>query len=87
VVESGAAREQTEGFHGCDGQTRRTDWVHATRVTPSLATTVEGDEMQREAQPQDREREATTRRFPLALFVVAELLCTGALVASAILWM
>jgi hypothetical protein len=33
------------------------------------------------------DREATSRRFPLALFIVAELLCTGALVAAAILWM
>jgi hypothetical protein len=39
-----------------------------------------------EAQSQDRDREATTVRFPLALFVVAELLCTGALIASVILW-
>lgn len=38
------------------------------------------------SQPQDRDREATTGRFPLALFVVAELLCTGVLVASVILW-
>ena len=44
------------------------------------------DEMKPEAHPQDREREATPRRFPLALFVVAELLCTGALVASLVLW-
>jgi hypothetical protein len=43
--------------------------------------------MKTEAQSQDRDREATTRRFPLALFVVAELLCTGALVASVVLWM
>ncbi len=43
--------------------------------------------MKIEAQSQDRDREATTRRFPLALFIVAELLCTGALVASVILWM
>jgi hypothetical protein len=47
-----------------------------------------GDEMKTEIQPQsqDRDREATTRRFPLALFVVAELLCTGVLVASVIFW-
>jgi hypothetical protein len=43
--------------------------------------------MKTEAQSQDRDREPTTSRFPLALFVVAELLCTGALVASVILWM
>ena len=43
--------------------------------------------MKIEAESQDRNREATTRRFPLALFIVAELLCTGALVASVILWM
>ena len=40
-----------------------------------------GDEMQTEAQSKDRDREVTTARFPIALFVVAELLCTGALVA------
>jgi hypothetical protein len=40
-----------------------------------------------QSQSQDRDRDATTGRFPLALFVVAELLCTGVLVASAILWM
>ena len=39
------------------------------------------------AQSQATNREATTRRFPLALFIVAELLCTGALVAAAIIWM
>jgi hypothetical protein len=39
-----------------------------------------------EAQSRDRDREATTGRIPLALFVVAELLCTGALIASVILW-
>jgi hypothetical protein len=43
--------------------------------------------MQTEAQSQDRDREAPTSRFPLALFVVAELLCTGALVASLVIWM
>jgi hypothetical protein len=55
--------------------------------------------MKTEAQFPDRDREARTRRFPmtgrlsttdrfpLALFVVVELLCTGALVASVILWM
>jgi hypothetical protein len=49
--------------------------------------------MKTEAQSKDRDREATTGRFPttdrfpLALFVVVELLCTGALVASVILWM
>ena len=39
-----------------------------------------------ESQSHDRDREATNGRFPLALFVVAELLCTGALIASVILW-
>ena len=34
-----------------------------------------------------RDREATTARFRLALFVVAELLCTGALVALVVLCM
>ena len=37
--------------------------------------------MNSEAQSHNRDREATTGRFPLAVFVVAELLCTGALVA------
>ena len=41
---------------------------------------------QSHSQDRDRDREATTGRFPLALFVVAELLCTGVLVASVILW-
>jgi hypothetical protein len=49
---------------------------------------MDGDEM--EAEPQthdrDRDREATTGRFPLALFVVAEVLCTGVLVAAVLLW-
>ena len=44
-------------------------------------------ETQSQPQSQEPDREATTGRFPLALFVVAELLCTGALVASVILWM
>jgi hypothetical protein len=43
-------------------------------------------ETQSQSQDRDRDREATTGRFPLALFVVAELLCTGVLVASVILW-
>ena len=43
--------------------------------------------MSTEAPSQDRDREATTSRFPLAWFVVCEVLCTGALVASLILWM
>jgi hypothetical protein len=43
--------------------------------------------MNTETQSRDRDREATNGRFPLALFVVAELLCTAVLVASAILWM
>jgi hypothetical protein len=44
-----------------------------------------GDDMTTEAQSQDRDRDATTRRFPLALYVVAELLCTGALVVWVVL--
>ena len=39
-----------------------------------------------QSQSQDRDREATSGRYRLALFVVAELLCTGVLVASLILW-
>jgi hypothetical protein len=42
---------------------------------------------QSQSQDGDRDREATTGRFPLGLFIVCELLCTGALVASVILWM
>ncbi len=42
--------------------------------------------MNTETQSQDRDREPTNGRFPLALFVVAELLCTGALIGSVILW-
>jgi hypothetical protein len=40
-----------------------------------------GDKMKTEAQSHDRDRVATTGRFPLAMLVVAELLCTGAVVA------
>ena len=43
--------------------------------------------MKAKAQSQAPDHEAATHRFPLALFVVAEVLCTGALVAAAILWM
>ena len=43
--------------------------------------------MKAKAQSQAPDREAATRRFPVALFIVAEVLCTGALVAAAILWM
>ncbi len=39
------------------------------------------------AQSPNRDREATTARFRLALFVVVELLCTGALVALVVLYM
>ena len=42
--------------------------------------------MRTEAQPRDRDPEATGR-FPITLFVVVELLCTAALVAAVILWM
>ena len=47
-----------------------------------------GDEMEAETQSQgqDRDRDAATGRFPLALFVVAEVLCTGVLVAAVLLW-
>jgi hypothetical protein len=44
-------------------------------------------ETQSRSQSKSRDREATPGRFPLAVFVVTELLCTGALVASVILWM
>jgi hypothetical protein len=44
-----------------------------------------GDEMKTETQSHDSDREARTGRFSLALFVVAELLCTGALVAWIVL--
>ena len=42
--------------------------------------------MKTETQSPDRNREPTTGRFRLALFVAAELLCTGVVVASVILW-
>jgi hypothetical protein len=41
--------------------------------------------MKTEAQFQNRDRGATTGRFPLALFIVAELLCTAALVVWVVL--
>jgi hypothetical protein len=62
-------------------------------VTPSGDNPLNGDEMKTGTQSQSQQHEATasrfstTDRFPLALFVVVELLCTGALVASVILWM
>ena len=48
--------------------------------------------MQTEAKSQDRDREATSRRFSIGgfsigVFVVAELLCTGALIAGLVIWM
>ena len=43
-------------------------------------TSTSGDEMKTEGQSHSRYGEMTTTRFGLALFVVAELLCTGALV-------
>ena len=46
---------------------------------------VNGDEMKTEAQSNNRDREATTARFGLALFVAAEVLCTGALVVWVVL--
>jgi hypothetical protein len=42
--------------------------------------------MKTEAQSHSRIREATTGRSRLVLFVVAELLCTGALVAWVVLY-
>ena len=36
--------------------------------------------MKTDTQSHNRDRQATTARFRLGLFVVAELLCTGALV-------
>ena len=44
-----------------------------------------GDEMKTEARSHNRDPELTTGRFRLTLFVVAELLCTGALVAWLVL--
>ena len=43
--------------------------------------------MKAKTQSQTPNRDATTRRFPLALFIVAELLCTGVIAAAALLWM
>ena len=56
-------------------------------MTPSVDNLLNGDEMKTEAQSHNRDREATTGRFRLALFVVVELLCTGALVALVVLSM
>jgi hypothetical protein len=74
------------GFHRCDGQTRGT--VLGSRNPRDAEcddNLLNGDEMKTEAQSHARDREATTGRFPLALFVVAELLCTGAFVAWLVL--
>ena len=43
--------------------------------------------MKTEAQPRRRDHEATSARSRLGLLVVAELLCTGALVAFVLLYM
>jgi len=43
--------------------------------------------MKAEAPSYNRDREATTDRSFFALFVVAELLCTGALIALVVLHM
>lgn len=43
--------------------------------------------MKTESQSNNRDREPTTTRFRLGLFVVAELLCTGALVVWVFLYM
>ena len=43
--------------------------------------------MKAEALSHNRDREATTDRSRLALFVVVELLCTGALIALVVLYM
>jgi hypothetical protein len=48
---------------------------------------VNGDEMRSEPQSKSRDGEATTARSRLALFVVAELLCTGAFVTLLVLYM
>ena len=42
--------------------------------------------MKTQFQSSNRDPEATTSRFPLGLFVVAELLCTGALVVWLLLY-
>ena len=87
-ADQGPPREWARGVHGCDGQTKGT--VLSSRNPRDAEcgdNLLNGDEMSTEAQSQDRDREATTGRFPLAWFVVCELLCTGALVASVILWM
>ena len=58
-------------------------------MTPSVATNLlNGVEMKTEtqSQPQDRHRGAMALSLPFALFVVCELVCTGVLVASVILW-
>ena len=42
--------------------------------------------MKSDAQSPDRDREATSGRFNLTMFVVPELLCTGAFVLAVLLW-
>ena len=71
------------------GRRDEQSWAHATGVTPSVGDNrLKGSpEMKTEAQSRNRDREATTARFRPGLFVVAELLCTGALVALVVLYM
>jgi hypothetical protein len=68
-----------------------TEWLDSEPLGPAEQPARRDREtnMNTEAQSQseDRDRETTTGRSPLALFVVVELLCTGALVASILLWM
>ena len=80
--------ESPRCFHGRGGETQCTDWISRNpRDADRGDNPSKGDEMNTEAQSQDRDPEATTGRFPLAVFVLVELLCTGALVASVIFWM
>ena len=83
-----AAREQTRGLP----RVRRADEMDSLgsrnpRDADCGDNLLNGDEMKTEAQSHNRDGEATTGHFPLAPLVVAELLCTGALVAWVVLWM
>jgi hypothetical protein len=71
---------------GASGRRAEQSWPHAIPRDAECGDKLfEGDDMKTEAQSHDRDRRATIGRFPLALYVVAELLCTGALVVWVVL--
>jgi hypothetical protein len=87
-MEQGPAQGVTRGH----SRARRSDTAirlfvrHNQRALNGYTTECKEITVKTEAQSEDRDREATTGRFPLALFVVAEVLCTGALIGSVLLW-